>query len=325
MHCVHCLPRCTMTKTKKDFKDPNTGKKALTNFLAGAVGGAGSASLSHPLDSVKVKMQTFPTMYRGGLHCMQEVVRQDGIRGLYRGLTPGVTLSMTEASIRYMIYGVCQDLVRKVLHKGCSETMSVSHNAAAGGLTGFFATFAACPIEVVKCRMQGSLEMKGQSHMKSKGPIGVLGYTLKNEGITGLYRGFTSNVARNVPGELVFFATYEQMRKVMKKPGQVKDDLGALKSFMCGSSAGIAYWVSIYPLDSVKSRVQVLSAEGQVQGLAKTFVNILRTEGIRPLYHGVGYSIPRAIIGSGSHFVFYETARKILLRKEREERERNAD
>lgn len=54
---------------------------------------------------------------------------------------------------------------------------------------------------------------------------------------------------------------------------------GALKSFMCGSSAGIAYWVSIYPLDSVKSRVQVLSAEGQVQGLAKTFVNILRTEG----------------------------------------------
>jgi len=36
------------------------------------------------------------------------VTRQDGLRGLYRGLTPGVTLSMTEASIRYMTYGVCQ-------------------------------------------------------------------------------------------------------------------------------------------------------------------------------------------------------------------------
>jgi hypothetical protein len=44
--------------------------------------------------------------------------------------------------------------------------------------------------------------------------------------------------------------------------------------------------------------------------------------GIRPLYHGVGYSIPRAIIGSGSHFVFYETTRKILLRKEKAERDR---
>ena len=39
--------------------------------------------------------------------------------------------------------------------------------------------------------------------------------------------------------------------------------------------------------------------------------------GVRKLYHGVGYSIPRAIIGSGSHFVFYETTRKLLLRDQR--------
>jgi len=47
-------------------------------------------------------------MYRGGMHCIVEVTRKEGIRGLYRGLTPGVTLSMTEASIRYATYGLCQ-------------------------------------------------------------------------------------------------------------------------------------------------------------------------------------------------------------------------
>jgi Mitochondrial carrier protein len=76
------------------------------------VGGAGSTSLSHPLDSVKVKLQTFPELYRGGLDCIIKVTREEGIRGLYRGLTPGVTLSMTEASIRYATYGLCQ--VRKI-------------------------------------------------------------------------------------------------------------------------------------------------------------------------------------------------------------------
>jgi len=35
--------------------------------------------------------------------------------------------------------------------------------------------------------------------------------------------------------------------------------------------------------------------------------------GVGRLYHGVGYSIPRAILGSGSHFVFYETTRRLLL------------
>ena len=54
---------------------------------------------------------------------------------------------------------------------------------------------------------------------------------------------------------------------------------GALGSFVCGSCAGVSYWVSIYPLDSVKSRVQVLSAQGKVAGLWRTFWNILTTEG----------------------------------------------
>ena len=38
--------------------------------------------------------------------------------------------------------------------------------------------------------------------------------------------------------------------------------------------------------------------------------------GVGKLYHGVGYCIPRAAIGSGSHFVFYETTRKLLLRNQ---------
>ena len=97
---------------------------------------------------------------------MQEVLRQQGVRGLYRGLTPAVTLSTTEASIRYGIYGVCQDFVRKTLGVANSENMSLVQNALAGGLTGFLATFASCPIELVKCRMQGMMEMAEKSGSK---------------------------------------------------------------------------------------------------------------------------------------------------------------
>jgi len=62
---------------------------------------------------------------------------------------------------------------------------------------------------------------------------------------------------------------------------------GAVGSFVCGSCAGVAYWVSIYPLDSVKSRVQVLSARGHVAGLCRTFWNILTTEGALPTTHSL--------------------------------------
>ena len=60
----------------------------------------------------------------------------------------------------------------------------------------------------------------------SRGPLAVCGHILRHEGPRGLYHGFLSNVMRNTPGEMVFFATYEQMRWLLKRPGQIKDDIG---------------------------------------------------------------------------------------------------
>jgi len=51
-------------------------------------------------------------------------------------------------------------------------------------------------------------------------------HVVRTEGPRGLYRGFVSNASRNTPGEMVFFATYEQARHFIKQSGQVKDDIG---------------------------------------------------------------------------------------------------
>ena len=51
-------------------------------------------------------------------------------------------------------------------------------------------------------------------------------HVIRTEGVRGLYRGFVSNATRNTPGEMVFFATYEQARHFVKRSGQVKDDIG---------------------------------------------------------------------------------------------------
>ena len=52
-----------------------------------------------------------------------------------------------------------QDVVKGALRVQSSESMTLTHNALAGGLTGCLATLASCPIELVKCRMQGMMEM----------------------------------------------------------------------------------------------------------------------------------------------------------------------
>lgn len=87
--------------------------KAFNGLLAVFLkGGAACVFSGQPLDTTKVKMQTFPTLYRGFLHCIVSTYRQVGIRGLYQGTTPALMANIAENSVLFMSYGFCQQVVR---------------------------------------------------------------------------------------------------------------------------------------------------------------------------------------------------------------------
>lgn len=47
-----------------------------------------------------------------------------------------------------------------------------------------------------------------------------------------------------------------------------------------GGIGGAAFWLAVYPIDSVKSRIQVLSMAGRQEGFLLSFLHIMRTEGL---------------------------------------------
>lgn len=57
-------------------------------------------------------MQTFPTMYRGFIHCVTATYKQVGLRGLYQGTTPALMANIAENSVLFMSYGFCQQVIR---------------------------------------------------------------------------------------------------------------------------------------------------------------------------------------------------------------------
>ncbi len=46
-----------------------------------------------------------------------------------------------------------------------------------------------------------------------------------------------------------------------------------------GGFGGACLWLVVYPIDCVKSRIQVLSLAGKQEGFLKTLMGILRNEG----------------------------------------------
>lgn len=54
---------------------------------------------------------------------------------------------------------------------------------------------------------------------------------------------------------------------------------GILPLMFSGGFGGACLWLAVYPIDCVKSRIQVYSLAGRQEGFMKTFMGILRTEG----------------------------------------------
>lgn len=115
-------------------------------------------------------------------------------------------------------------------------------------------------------------------------------------------------MAREVPGFFFFFGAYEACKEQLT--GGQPHDAGLLVTIVSGSAGGVALWSTIYPLDVVKSRVQVHSAVSS--SITTVFRQIVMNEGIAALYRGLTPTLLRTIPSTAALFVTYEYSRKAM-------------
>ena len=78
------------------------------------LGGITTVYVGQPLDTLKVKMQTFPDLYKKMGTCFLQTFRKDGIRGLYAGTVPALVANVAENSVLFAAYGFCQKGVARI-------------------------------------------------------------------------------------------------------------------------------------------------------------------------------------------------------------------
>lgn len=171
--------------------------------------------MGQPLDTVKVKMQTFPTMYANMLNCFMKTLRSDGIyRGLYAGTVPALATNIVENSILFCCYGYCQKIMQAATDAESVDQLSITSNATAGFLASFFSSVAITPTELIKCKLQAMHEIRKQALLAGKqvdalGPVKLTSQIVKKDGLLGLFRGLVPTLVREMPGYFFFFGGYE--------------------------------------------------------------------------------------------------------------------
>lgn len=99
------------------------------------------------------------------------------------------------------------------------------------------------------------------------------------------------------------------VREFFRKEHEHKDDIGLLKTMVAGATGGTLFWTLTYPVDVVKSRIQVYSLKGN---FIKLCYQILQQEGVSALYSGLSATLARTIPSTAVLFVTYEHSKKFL-------------
>lgn len=78
---------------------------------------------------------------------------------------------------------------------------------------------------------------------------------------------------------------------------------------IAGATGGMVFWTLTYPIDVVKSRIQVYNLKGN---FIKLSYEILIREGLAALYHGLFPTLVRTVPSTAVLFATYEYSKRIL-------------
>ncbi|CAL9683818.1 unnamed protein product [Knipowitschia caucasica] len=285
----------------------------IIDFSAGAIGGTACVMSGQPFDTTKVKMQTFPSLYRSFSQCFLDTCRSGGVRALYKGTAPALAANIIENAVLFFSYGRCQDAIRLVCALDKGAELSDLQRASAGSLASIFSATAITPAGLVKCSLQAMHEMEAAGKITAghKSTMWTVARSvLKEHGALGLFVGLSSTILRDIPGYFCFFGGYELSRSMFAKYiGTDKERIGMLPLMFSGGFGGASFWL----MDCVKSRIQVYSLAGRQEGFMKTFRAIVQKEGVAVLYSGLTPTLIRTFPANGALFFAYESSRKFMM------------
>lgn len=297
----------------------SASKDGLRDLLSGMLSGFVCKIFEYPFDTIKVLEQTGGSRFDGPIDCFRKTMAGRGAMSLYQGLTAPLIGSMMENASLFVAYGY----IKKALAVD-EDAASLANPVpfwkllAAGAGSGFASTCVLTPVELIKCRLQAQLNgpaVGSSTQLLYKGPVDCILRTVKAEGVTGLWRGNLSTLAREIPGNMSWFGVYEAgMRTVqISRNYQRKKDVPLIWSAFCGSFAGVAYWLVPYPADTVKSKIQT-DSRFRGQSFQQVFQTVLKEEGVVGLYKGCSITCARAAPSHALVFYFYELANRFLMK-----------
>eukprot|EP00802_Teleaulax_amphioxeia_P017004 Tamp_17144.p1 GENE.Tamp_17144~~Tamp_17144.p1 ORF type:complete len:310 (+),score=64.66 Tamp_17144:38-931(+) len=209
----------------------------LVHVTGGIVAGVTTVTVVNPVWVIKTRLQLqgaaqtqagAPGLrseggvaYRGSFDAFRQILREEGVRGFYKGLIPSIW-GVSETAIQFVLYERLKSLLSSRHSQGVQGTdargaqppkQTELRNLEYIGAAASAKVVASCstyPHEVIRTR----LRERGASQIYHSA-IHCVQRIWVEEGVRGLYGGLGTHLLRVVPNTAILFFTYEKVSKML--------------------------------------------------------------------------------------------------------------
>ncbi|KAM6539082.1 mitochondrial thiamine pyrophosphate transporter [Fusarium falciforme] len=188
---------------------------AAESFIAGAASGAAATGITYPLDLLRTRFaaQGRHRIYRSLRSAIWDIKRDEGWRGFFRGIGPGLGQIVPFMGLFFVSYESLR-ISLEGLHMPWG-----SGDATAGMVASIIAKTAVFPLDLVRKRIQVQGPSRSRyvyenipEYSTARGAIRSI---LRTEGFRGLYKGLPISLIKAAPASAVTLWTYEQTMRFM--------------------------------------------------------------------------------------------------------------
>uniref|UniRef100_A0AAZ1XJE0 Mitochondrial 2-oxoglutarate/malate carrier protein n=1 Tax=Oreochromis aureus TaxID=47969 RepID=A0AAZ1XJE0_OREAU len=255
---------------------PKTSPKAI-KFLFGGLAGMGATVFVQPLDLVKNRMQlsgqgTKAREYKTSFHALFSILRNEGVRGIYTGLSAGLLRQATYTTTRLGIYTI---LFEKMTSSD-GRPPNFFLKALIGMTAGAIGAFVGTPAEVALIRMTADGRLPADQRRGYKNVFNALFRITKEEGVTTLWRGCIPTMARAVVVNAAQLASYSQSKQALLDSGAF-DEL-----FFCGRAESDHLLLFLGRIQNMK----MIDGKPEYKNGLEVLVRVVGKEGFFSLWKG---------------------------------------
>lgn len=326
--------------TRSNFTD--TQIIALSGALAGFIAGVSVC----PLDVAKTRLQaqglSSSKKYHGITGTLNTILKDEGVKGLYRGIVPIIMGYFPTWMIYFTVYEKAKLYYPKLFqnqfgHNNHNEFFVHSLSAFTAGSV---STSITNPIWVVKTRLMlqtgdgknsfttsnmttttnSSLENLEKNYYKNT--IDAFKKMYKNEGFLVFYSGLIPSLF-GLFHVAIHFPAYEKLKKFLKCDNfksQTNDELQShsnnlIRLITASSLSKMCASTLTYPHEILRTRMQISSFNKNKSiktGLINTILNIYKKEGLVGFYQGFTTNLARTVPASAVTLVSFEYISRYL-------------